>query len=205
MSNSSRLRPKVITAKIRPVSERDPSQDKATLQGFSRIWVNKDSLIFLTGGVESGSRCWVERALPATPKDSEGKHATSEAASSTMPVLDQPVRRQALLFSLPGSKLPQNIIFMTEAYRKACGFHLGDIVTIKLDHDTSVPPAQLVEAEPLDDMGSGNETSAWEGAAWFQLSRFPAKPPWNPTQPNIVFPYLTDYLVTRSSTLFNLP
>ncbi|KAL2755185.1 hypothetical protein ACRALDRAFT_1064894 [Sodiomyces alcalophilus JCM 7366] len=170
MSNS-RLKPKEITAKVRPVSECDRSQDKATLQGFSRIWVNKDALILLTGGVESGKRCWVERTVPATPKDAASKDAAAEAALDTLRVSNHPVRRQALLSSLPGSKMPQNIVFMTEAYRKACGFHLGDIVTIKLDQDTAVPPAQLVEAEPLDEMGGDQEAAAWEGAAWFQLKR----------------------------------
>ncbi|ROT39411.1 AFG2 protein [Sodiomyces alkalinus F11] len=164
------IKPKEITVKVRPVSECDRSQDKATLQGFSRAWVNKDALIFLTGGVESGKRCWVERTVPATataaPKD-----ATSETAPGSSPGLGDPVRRQALLSLLPGSKMPQNIVFMTEAYRKACGFHLGDIVTIRPDQDMAVPSAQFVEAEPLDEIGSEQETASWEGAAWFQLKR----------------------------------
>lgn len=154
---------KEATAKVRPVLKWDSAQEKSSLQGVARIWVNKDTLILLTGGVESGKRCWVERTA----------HAASSAPSDGNGAEEEPVyiKRQALLASSPDKSIGQNVVMMTEAFREACGFKLGDQVVIKAHEDVTVPPAETIEVEPLEPIENETEMGSWEGALWFLLSR----------------------------------
>lgn len=162
---------KEATAKVRPVLKWDSAQEKSSLQGVAKVWVNKDTLILLTGGVESGKRCWVERiALAASSGPLDGSNVAEQEAI--------PIRRQALLASSPDKSIGQNVIMMTEAYREACGFKLGDQVSIKAHEDVVVPPAETIELEPLEPIENETEMGSWEGAAWFLLSMM--RPPFTP-------------------------
>ena len=154
---------KEATAKVRPVLKWDSAQEKSSLQGVAKVWVNKDTLILLTGGVESGKRCWVERvATAASTGPSDGGSGEGET-----PI---PIRRQALLASSPDKSIGQNVIMMTEAYREASGLKLGDQVSIKAHEDVVVPPAQTIELESIETIENETERGSWEGAIWFLLS-----------------------------------
>ncbi|KAM0284585.1 hypothetical protein ACHAQH_001951 [Verticillium albo-atrum] len=150
---------KEATGKVRPIGTWDQSQEKASLQGASRVWINKDTLILLTGAVESTKRCWIERTAPAPVlKDDIETPA------------DEPVRRQAILSCLLDKKVPPNVFLLTDAYREACGLKLGDQLSVKLCEEPIIPTADAVLVEPLDDI-EANETVYWEHAVWFSLKR----------------------------------
>ncbi|PNH40873.1 hypothetical protein VD0004_g6190 [Verticillium dahliae] len=150
---------KEVTGKVRPVGTWDQSQEKSSLVGAARIWINKDTLILLTGGVESTKRCWIERTAPAAALDDDAE------ASST-----RPVRRQAVLSCLLDKKVPPNVFLTTDAYREAAGLKLGDQLSIKLCDESSVPAAKSIVLEPLDAVAA-KETPNWEHAVWFPLKR----------------------------------
>ncbi|KAG7103803.1 ATPase family gene 2 protein like [Verticillium longisporum] len=150
---------KEVTGKVRPVGTWDQSQEKSSLVGAARVWVNKDTLILLTGGVESTKRCWIERTAPAAALEDD-----AEASSS------KPVRRQAVLSCLLDKKVPPNVFLTTDAYREAAGLKLGDQLSIKLCDESSVPAAKSIVLEPLDAVAA-KETPNWEHAVWFPLKR----------------------------------
>lgn len=145
---------KVATAKIRSVLAWDASLESNPSMS-AKVWVSRDTQILVTGGVEMGKRCWIERTVPADGEDGEDT---------------VPIRRQATLTSSLNKKIHSNVVMMTEAYRKACGFKLGDVVTIVAHDDLDVPPAETVQVEPLEPMQSDYEMRAWEGSVWTMLS-----------------------------------
>ncbi|KAM0321718.1 hypothetical protein ACHAQA_009957 [Verticillium albo-atrum] len=150
---------KEVSGKVRPIGTWDQSQEKASLQGAARVWVNKDTLILLTGAVESTKRCWIERTA----------HAAVLKDDAEAPV-DEPVRRQAILSCLLDKKVPPNVFLMTDAYREACGLKLGDQLSIKLHEEPTIPSADAVLLEPLEEVAA-SEISNWEHASWFSLKR----------------------------------
>ncbi|KAK1594310.1 ATPase [Colletotrichum navitas] len=146
---------KTIDGKVRPLAPFDKTLEKATLKGASRIYVNRDALIQLTGSIDNGRRCVVTRTA--------AQDATKSAAE---------LRREAALWTLSDKNISPNIILMSEAYREACGFDLGDHVTITMCEKFAVPDAETVNILPMTTSEREKaEISAWEGA-WIGVIRF---------------------------------
>lgn len=123
---------KNLDAKVRPLS--NTSLEKASLLGASRIYVSKDSLISLTGNLENGKHCLVERL------DDQ----------------QETLKREASLYILPEKNLSPNVVMMTRAFQEATGFKLGDQVRISLAGVT--PEAVDVVMEDLSEGTSDLET-----------------------------------------------
>ncbi|KAK1988037.1 ATPase [Colletotrichum cereale] len=148
---------KTIDGKVRPLAPFDKTLEKSTLKGASRIYVNRDSLIQLTGSVDNGRRCIVTRTA--------AQDATKSASA-------EPLHREAALWTLSDKNISPNIILMSEAYREACGFDLGDHVTITMCEKSAVPDAEAVNILPVTTSEREKaEISAWEGA-WIGVIRF---------------------------------
>lgn len=123
---------KSLDAKVRPLSA--ISLEKASLLGAARIYVSKDSLISLTGGLDNGNAAFVERL------DGE-----------------EPLRREAALWVLPDKNLSPYVVMMTRAFQEATGFKIGDSVRISLAGST--PDAEEIVAV---DVAEG-EKEDWSG------------------------------------------
>jgi AAA family ATPase len=138
---------KSIDAKVRPLS--NTSLEKASLLGAGRIYVSKDSLISLTGGLENGKSCLLEKL-----DDGQG---------------GPPVRREAALWNMPDKNVSPNIIMMTRAFQEATGLKLGDQVRISMC-DAAVPDAQEVvvqdvtEGQPATAESQAKYAPGWEFA-----------------------------------------
>lgn len=149
---------KTIDGKVRPLAPFDKTLEKSTLKGASRIYVNRDSLIQLTGSVDNGRRCVVTR------------NVAQDAAKSTSTT--ELLHREAALWTLSDKNISPNIILMSEAYREACGFELGDQITITMCEKTVIPDAEAVNILPVTTSERERaEISAWEGA-WIGVIRF---------------------------------
>ncbi|KAK2008617.1 ATPase [Colletotrichum eremochloae] len=148
---------KTIDGKVRPLAPFDKTLEKSTLKGASRIYVNRDALIQLTGSVDNGRRCIVTRTA---------------AQDATRSATAEPLRREAALWTLSDKNISPNIILMSEAYREACGFDLGDHVTITMCEKFAIPDAETVKVLPVTtSQREKAEISAWEGA-WIGVIRF---------------------------------
>ena len=112
---------KAIDAKVRPLS--NTSLEKASLLGAGRIYISKDSLISLTGNLENGKHCLVERL------DDQ----------------QEPLKREASLWILPEKNLSPNVVMMTRAFQEATGFKIGDQVRIALAGTTPDAGEVLVQ------------------------------------------------------------
>lgn len=123
---------KNLDAKVRPLA--NTSLEKASLLGAARIYVSKDSLISLTGNLENGKHCLVERL-----NDQE-----------------EPLKREASLYILPEKNLSPNVVMMTRAFQEATGFKLGDQVRISLAGVT--PEAVEVVMQDVSEGTSDLET-----------------------------------------------
>lgn len=145
---------KSIDAKVRPLS--NTSLDRASLLGAARIYVSKDTLISLTGKLDNGKACTVERL--------EGGDGA------------EPVKREASLWVLPEKNLSPNVVMMTRAFQDATGFKIGDQVRIELAADTTTPDAGEVVAQAVDeeqDDGAGaKHPPCWEFSLSISLGRF---------------------------------
>ncbi|GKT48586.1 ATPase family gene 2 protein [Colletotrichum spaethianum] len=148
---------KTIDGKVRPLAPFDKTLEKSTLKGASRIYVNRDSLIQLTGSVDNGRRCVVTRTV---------------AQDATKSATTEPLHREAALWTLSDKNISPNIILMSEAYREACGFELGDQITITMCEKSAVPDAEAVSILPVTTSEREKaEIAAWEGA-WIGVIRF---------------------------------
>ena len=132
---------KSVEAKVRPLS--NTSLDKASLVGAARVYVSKDTLLSLTGALNNGKLCVVERVDAADAPAQDADPSPSSSSSTTT------IRREASLWILPEKNLNQNVVMMTRAFQDAAGFKIGDQVRISLADN---PPA-LVEvlAEDVTD------------------------------------------------------
>lgn len=142
---------KSISAKVRPLS--NASLEKASLLGAARLYVSKDSLLSLTGTLETGRACLIEKI-----GDDEG----------------HPIQRQASLWILPEKNLSPNVVMMTRAFQDATGFKLGDLVQISLS--SSIPEAEQVVAEVVLEEGQKNQDgddhrSCWEYSISISLGK----------------------------------
>lgn len=119
---------KFVQVRIRPVpSPSDKSGDK-TLKGASRIYVNKEVLLELTGtALENGKRCFVEKTLD------DGKATTREAS----------------LWAAADPKVSRGIVQMSKPFQDACEFKLGDEVRVIYTDGQTVPEAEEVVLEDV--------------------------------------------------------
>ena len=115
-----------IDAKVRPLS--NPSLEKASLLGAARIYVSKDSLLSLTGRLDNGKPCVLEKL---------------DDGGTLRPI------RDASLWNLPDKNVSPNIVMMTKAFQDASGFKLGDQVRITLRD--SVPDTHEVVLQDVND------------------------------------------------------
>lgn len=119
---------KILEVKVRPYKiERDD------LKYASRLFISKDSMIHLTGLIESGKPCIVEI-------DSE----TSE----------QPTKREAILWVSAESNLSKNVVQMTKTFQDACGLKNGDMVKIHVAGPTVPDAAEVTVVDT-----TGNDSS----------------------------------------------
>ncbi|KOS17571.1 ATPase family protein [Escovopsis weberi] len=123
---------KSIDVKVRPLA--NTSLEKASLLGAARIYISKDSLISLTGGLENGRLCVVEKLQVDADSDAE---AASDQKSF-------PRRREASLYILPEKNISPNVVMMTRAFQEATGFKLGDMVRIALGEAKTPDAAEVV-------------------------------------------------------------
>lgn len=119
---------KFVEVRIRPVpSASDKSGDK-TLKGASRIYVNKEVLLELTGtALENGKRCFVEKILD------DGKATTREAS----------------LWAAADPKVSRGVVQMSKPFQDACDFKLGDQVKVIYTDGQAVPEAEEVVLEDV--------------------------------------------------------
>ena len=147
---------KSVEAKVRPLS--NTSLDKASLVGAARIYVSKDTLVSLTGTLNNGKLCIVEK-LDDAPA----------------------VRRGASLWILPEKNLNQNVVMMTRAFQEATGFKIGDQVRISIAEPSATPALVEVLAEDVSDEKDKDEkpsrhSPSWEHALSLSLGMFLVAP-----------------------------
>lgn len=156
---------KSIDAKVRPLS--NVSLERASLLGAARIYVSKDSLIALTGGLDSGRPCIVESLQ------------TDDASSNASEAETSKKRREASLWALPEKNVSANVVMMTRAFQEATGFKLGDVVRISLAEPAVVPDAEEVvvqdatsEADQQKDTAADSKhPPSWEFSISVSLDR----------------------------------
>lgn len=156
---------KSIDAKVRPLS--NVSLERASLLGAARIYVSKDSLIALTGGLDSGRPCIVESLQ------------TGDASSNASDGETSKKRREASLWALPEKNVSANVVMMTRAFQEATGFKLGDVVRISLAEPAVVPDAEEVvvqdatsEADQQKDTAADSKhPPSWEFSISVSLDR----------------------------------
>lgn len=158
---------KSIDAKVRPLA--NVSLERASLLGAARIYVSKDSLISLTGSLDSGRPCIVE-SLQTDDSSVDGSIAGDA---------DKPKRRGASLWVLPEKNISPNVVMMTRAFQEATGFKLGDVVRITLGETAVTPDAEEVvvqdaasEADQQKDAATESKHApSWEFSISVSLDR----------------------------------
>lgn len=138
---------KFVEVRIRPVpSPSDKSGEKNALKGASRIYVNKEVLLELTGtALENGKRCFVEKLLD------DGKATTREAS----------------LWAAADPKVSRGIVQMSKPFQDACDFKLGDQVKVIYTDGQGVPEAEEIVLEDVTTAQPAIEQEAvvfWEWA-----------------------------------------
>lgn len=142
---------KFIEVKVRPIpTSSDKSSDK-TLKGASRIYVNKEILLELTGtALENGKPCFVERTLE------DGRAVTREAS----------------LWAATDPKMSRAVVQMSKPFQDACEYKLGDQVKLIYTDGKTIPDAEEVVIEDVTvDQPSIKQESLvhWEWAVKGQL------------------------------------
>jgi AAA family ATPase len=121
---------KFVEVRVRPVpspSDKSGGGDK-TLKGASRIYVNKEVLLELTGtALENGKRCFVEKTLE------DGKATTREAS----------------LWAAADPKVSRGVVQMSKPFQDACDLKLGDQVKVIYTDGGAVPDAEEVVLEDV--------------------------------------------------------
>ncbi|KAL1840568.1 hypothetical protein VTJ49DRAFT_300 [Mycothermus thermophilus] len=107
----------------------------------SRVYVNEEALIELTGSRDGGKPVCIER-LSAAPDET-------------------PVRREATLWKAP-ERLDKSVTQMYDLFRDACGYKLGEHVRIT-SLGGSLPDADEVIVEQLTPTVDGNAAAAASG------------------------------------------
>lgn len=119
---------KFVEVRIRPVPSPSDKSGEKTLKGASRIYVNKEVLLELTGtALENGKRCFIEKILE------DGKAATREAS----------------LWAAADPKVSRGVVQMSKPFQDACDFKLGDQVKVIYTDGQAVPEAEEVTLEDI--------------------------------------------------------
>ncbi|KAL8371931.1 hypothetical protein RB595_001641 [Gaeumannomyces hyphopodioides] len=112
----------------------------ATLKGASRVQIRKDSLIELTGSVENGRLCYIEKIVP------EGSATDGPA----------PSRREAVLWLTPDPNLGRAVAKVSRPFQEAAGLNYAD--TYRIVAAESAPEAAkdvvFEESTPADSVPS---------------------------------------------------
>jgi AAA family ATPase len=147
---------KSIDAKVRPLA--NTSLEKASLLGAARLYVSKDSLIALTGGLDNGKACFIEKLDGEVTEDGSG-----------------PLRREASLWVLPEKNLSPNVVMTTRTFQEATGFKIGDQVRLSLA-EAGTPDADEVVVKDMTEATTGKEDEAgmkhplsWEASVSLSL------------------------------------
>lgn len=138
-----------IDVKVRPLA--NASLEKASLQGAARLYINKDSLIALTGSIENGKACFIEK-LGAD---------------------DGPtVKREALLWILTDKNVSPNVAMMSRAFQDASGFKIGDQARISLADEPTPDASEVVVRDSTEDGSPLTLLPGWQCAVATALGRF---------------------------------
>lgn len=153
---------KSIDVKIRPLA--NTGLESTSLNGAARLYINKDSLIALTGSLETGKLCTIEKL---------GADGEVDGV--------EPIKREALLWVLTKNVSP-NVVMMSRPFQDASRFKIGDQARISLS-DTPAPDASEVVIKdttesPQEEALTPRYDAAWPLAASSLLSMFllPALP-----------------------------
>ncbi|EJT74538.1 ATPase [Gaeumannomyces tritici R3-111a-1] len=127
-----------IEIKFRPATadKATSASGPSTLKGASRVQIRKDSLIELTGSVENGRLCYIERIVP------EGSATDGPA----------PTRREAVLWLTPDPNLGRAVAKVSRSFQEAAGLNYTD--TYRIIAAESAPEAAkdvvFEEITPVD-------------------------------------------------------
>lgn len=148
---------KSIDAKVRPLA--NASLEKASLLGAARLYISKDSLIALTGGLDNGNACIVEKL-------------GDEGSDGTLPL-----KREAALWVLPDKNVSPNIVMMSRAFQDATGFKIGDQVRLALA-EAPTPDAEEVDLRDVSEGGQEDGATryspCWEHSISLSLGSSPS-------------------------------
>lgn len=141
---------KALEVKVRPVPN---NGDK--LKGASRIYINKDALLDLTGAVENGRPCFVETAGGD--------------------------RREATLWAALDGKLGRAVAQMSRVFQDAAGLKLGDQCRVLFSDGGTTADAQEIVVENVSDeeikpLSSDRDLTAWSWVLESYLGRPPSSP-----------------------------
>ncbi|KAK4463757.1 P-loop containing nucleoside triphosphate hydrolase protein [Cladorrhinum samala] len=139
---------KTLEFTIRKLHVSTDSDKRLQKRQPSRVYVNEEALIELTGSKDGGRAIYVEKAVSGEPDE-------------------PPVRREATLWKAP-EKLDKKISQMYDGFRDACGFKLGEKVRITAlggpipDAEEvvleQIPLQEGAEIEPM----APEDTPGWE-------------------------------------------
>src|SRR5689334_20673810 len=101
---------KTLEFRIRKLHVNTDTERRLQKKQPSRVYVNEEALIELTGSKDGGQLVYVEKVAKASPDEAT-------------------LRREATLWKAP-EKLDKSVTQMYDPFRDACGFPLGDRVKI---------------------------------------------------------------------------
>ncbi|KAK4146864.1 P-loop containing nucleoside triphosphate hydrolase protein [Dichotomopilus funicola] len=147
---------KSLEFRIRKLHVTNDTDKRLQKRQPSRLYVNEEALLELTGSRDGGSLVYVERASSA-----------SASASASTPTTPTP--REATLWKAP-EKLDKTVTQMYDAFRDACGYKLGEQVRIT-SLKAPLPDAEEVVIEPVpspaqDDKSAPTALAPEDLAGW---------------------------------------
>ncbi|KAK0619803.1 P-loop containing nucleoside triphosphate hydrolase protein [Immersiella caudata] len=146
--------PRFLEFRIRKFHVNTDTEKRLQKKQPSRIYVNEEALIELTGSKDGGKPVFVQRISPALDGSENPK-------------------REATLWKAP-EKLDKAVTQMYDAFRDACGYKLGEQVKISLaggslEEAKEVVMEVLAEGEKKDELLE-EDVPVWEGFLAGRLS-----------------------------------
>ncbi|KAK0637350.1 P-loop containing nucleoside triphosphate hydrolase protein [Bombardia bombarda] len=117
------MKEKTLEFRIRKLHVNTDVEKRLQKKQPSRVYVNEDILIELTGGKDGGKVVYLEKVLPSSASASASASAPDTTTTATLG------RREATLWKAP-EKLDKAVTQMYDAFRDACGYKLGEHVKI---------------------------------------------------------------------------
>jgi len=149
---------KTLEFRIRKFHVNTDTEKRLQKKQPSRVYVNEDALIELTGSKDGGKAVYVEKA----------------SQPSQFPHNEAPMRREATLWKAP-EKLDKAVTQMYDSFRDSCGYRLGEHVRITviggplpdadevvLEEVTTKDAPQGQEAPPPTEPMSEKDKTGWE-------------------------------------------